>query len=187
MNIHVGQYALLALQKGVPGALAGGLAGFVLSGAAFIVNQVFISPPDELKYLYKGRLLPYRRLDSIADLQVEDDLRVLARFRYQNPTAHDAGARLVQHIIDANDLFYMERAKKRDGLKALARLQHAAKKADVSFRTLYFAVKDAGDMAGAEEVQQAIGRLHVSFEQLSGAAREDFLLNDQLKGRPAKP
>jgi hypothetical protein len=180
------QYALLALQRGVPGAIAGAAAGFVMSSAAFLVNQVFMTPEEDLTYLYKGRLMTYRRLDSLADMKVEDDLRVLVKFRYQNPTAFDAGARLVQHIIDANDLFYMERAKKRDGLKALARLQHAAKKADVCFRTLYFSVKDSGNSAGAEEVEVAMGRLHVSFENLSGAAREDFVLKDQLKGRPKK-
>ncbi len=176
------QYAVMALQKGLPGAVAGGIAGFILSGAVFVVNQFFMDPAKDLQYLYKGRLITYRRLDSLADMRVEEDLRTLVRFRYHNPAAHDAGARLVQHIIDANDSFFVERQKKRDGLNALARLQNAAKKADTQFRTLYFSTKDAGDHAGAEEVEAAIGALHVSFEKLSGLARSEFSLNEQLKG-----
>lgn len=179
------EYAVLALQKGVPGAIAGGIAGFLLGAAACVVNMVYGTPPEQFTYMYKGKAKAYRRLDSLADMKVEEDLLTLSRFRYHNPEAFDTGARLVQHIIDANDSFYVERSKKRDGLKALARLQHAAKKADTRFRTLYFCVKDAGDTAGAEEAEAVIGALHVSFETLSGRARSEFMLNEQLQSKYA--
>lgn len=168
------QHVATALKRGVPGAIAGSAAGFVLSVSIGVINSLFGAQKPTLSYMYKGKETLYENMKTVQDLNVEDDLEIIAVHRHHNPIAHDKAARLVQHIINLNLHFLQARAEGKDGLKELAKLICASKKSDTAFRELYYKVKTKNNEAMTEEVLQAIMNLHFSWQRLISYAQESF-------------
>lgn len=171
---------LSGARLGLPGAAAGAVAGFALSLAVKAVNVMFgVQTTEPLTYMHKGMSLPFTGLETVDDLCIAEDLRALDTYRSYKQESFDQGCRFTQHLISANTEFARQRVMGRDGLKALARMQQASKRADRCFRALFFAVKAKSEGFG-EEVEQSIGNLHVSFKRLVSCAQEEFSLRPQL-------
>jgi hypothetical protein len=164
--------------RGIRGALAGGAAGFVLAIVASAVGLVMGGHEPELTYNYKGTTLTFKNLDSMSDLNMDEDLTTIDQYKSYNINAHGIACKAVQRFIDFHSQYVRDNQLMRDCTVHIARMHKAAKRADSNFRRLLYSLKEINFVVAADDVEQASMELHVSFEKVIALAREESLIRD---------
>lgn len=175
-----------ALQTALQGTLMGGGVGAVIGVVASLANHLLFEKEVPLQYCLQGKWKTFYNMEAVQDTKILDDIRTMHKYRHMYASAFDQACRIVQHLINVYIRFQNARAEGKDGLRYIAKFQHAAVRADACWRGLCYAIKDDGNRIDSEESTTAMMNIHFTLESLLSEMREQFRLQPQLDAAVAK-
>jgi hypothetical protein len=173
------------LARGGKGSAVGAVFGFVLGSVVTLANSFLFVQEKPLYYKdRRGRAITFRFSEQLAIYKIEDDLKILFKYRKYDDVKYDCASRNTQLMMDLYDTFKAKRDLGEDAVKYIAKFRAAAIKADGQWRDFFYTIQESGDAIALEEAKTAAMQLHVTYETVLSNMRGEFEINEQMASLP---